>query len=592
MRTVEIHDWAGRGQGLLERVTSTIEAAPSNQVRSLLTRLPKSVVPEDGTVRIVFAGQYSAGKSSMLKVMTGRDGIAVGASITTQEAHEYDWNGVSIVDTPGVHTELRPDHDAVTYEAISGADLLVFVVTNELFDSHLASHFRKLAIDRDKAHEMLLVVNKMRRCAGGNTSATQAVIREDLRKVLAPFTPEQLRISFIDAEAALESASEADEDVARILAKKSGFQTFLNEFNGFVRDKGLAGRYTTSLYAIEQVLQEALAASSTGDTDVDALEELLLQQRRALLETQSRIPQSVEHRVHQTAAAIRRDGQEVADLIHGGSNPQKIDEALKAAQNRVQVKTDELAGLIERVVAQHLETLDERVKKITESELAKELLPRLVARMDVELSQLDVDPDTISKAKTVSDVTRQLGQFLIRNSFKANSSGFSNLFKLKQYSGTSTHNMVIDIGHFFGKTFKPWEAVKWTRAVANAGRVLTVVGIFVTFALQLKEDADAAKLEVDLRESRSAVRAGFNEAANVIEMHFDTATSTYVAQTLGAQISEIDKRLAELRQMQTSRDSMFEHLVELLEDVQTLIRDMHERAGHASTPQPHRDGIV
>ena len=128
MKTVEIHDWAGRGQGLLERVNSTIEAAPSDQVRSLLTRLPKSVIPDDGAVRIVFAGQYSAGKSSMLKVMTGREDIAVGASITTQEAHEYDWNGVSIVDTPGVHTELRPDHDAVTYEAISGADLLVFVV--------------------------------------------------------------------------------------------------------------------------------------------------------------------------------------------------------------------------------------------------------------------------------------------------------------------------------------------------------------------------------------------------------------------------------------------------------------------------------
>ena len=271
MSKVEIHDWARRGHGLLGRVASTIETAPSDQVRSLLTRLPRNVVPEDGAVRIVFAGQYSAGKSSLLKVMTGNEDIEVGASITTQETHEYDWNGVSIVDTPGVHTELRPDHDAVTYEAISGADLLVFVVTNELFDSHLASHFRKLAIDRDKAHEMLLVVNKMRRCAGGNTPAAQEVVREDLRRVLAPFTPEQLRLSFIDAEAALEAASEADGDVAGILARKSGFNAFLHEFNEFVRDKGLAGRYTTSLYTIEQVLQEdvldILRANGSGRED-------------------------------------------------------------------------------------------------------------------------------------------------------------------------------------------------------------------------------------------------------------------------------------------------------------------------------------
>ena len=577
MRTVEIHDWAGRGQGLLERVTSTIEAAPSDQVRSLLTRLPKSVVPEDGTVRIVFAGQYSAGKSSMLKVMTGREDIAVGASITTQEAHEYDWNGVSIVDTPGVHTELRPDHDAVTYEAISGADLLVFVVTNELFDSHLASHFRKLAIDRDKAHEMLLVVNKMRRCAGGNTPATQEVIREDLRKVLAPFTPEQLRVSFIDAEAALESASEADGDVARILAKKSGFQAFLDEFNGFVRDKGLAGRYTTSLYTVEQVLQEALAAESTGDTDIDALEELLLHQRRALVEAQAQIPRSVENRVQQTAASIRRDGRSVADLIHGGSDPKEIDSKLREAQGRVQERADELAELVQETVSQHMEALAERVKQIAESELAKELLPRLVARMEVELADLDVNPETIAKARKVSDVTRQLGQFLIKNSFKATASGFAGIFKLNQYSGTATHNAVKAVGHFFGKSFKPWEAVKWTRAIANAGRVLAVAGTVLTFVLQIKEDADAAKLEVDLRESRSAVRAGFNEVANVIEMHFGEATGTCVSQTIGQRLAEVDQQLAELRQMRASRGSMFEQLVGLLEETQALIKDMHAR---------------
>lgn len=577
MRTVEIHDWAGRGQGLLERVSSTIEAAPSDQVRSLLTRLPKSVVPDDGAVRIVFAGQYSAGKSSMLKVMTGREDIAVGASITTQEAHEYDWNGVSIVDTPGVHTELRPDHDAVTYEAISGADLLVFVVTNELFDSHLASHFRKLAIDRDKAHEMLLVVNKMRRCAGGNTPATQEVIREDLRKVLAPFTPEQLRVSFIDAEAALESASEADGDVARILAKKSGFQAFLDEFNGFVRDKGLAGRYTTSLYTIEQVLQEALAAESTGDTDIDALEELLLQQRRALVEAQAQIPRSVENRVQQTAASIRRDGRSVADLIHGGSDPKEIDSKLREAQGRVQERADELAELVQETVSQHMEALAERVKQIAESEVAKELLPRLVARMEVELADLDVNPETIAKARKVSDVTRQLGQFLVKNSFKATASGFAGIFKLNQYSGTATHNAVKAVGHFFGKSFKPWEAVKWTRAIANAGRVLAVAGTVLTFVLQIKEDADAAKLEVDLRESRSAVRAGFNEVANVIEMHFDEATGTYVSQTIGQRLAEVDQQLAELRQMQASRGSMFEQLVGLLEETQALIKDMHAR---------------
>jgi small GTP-binding protein len=577
MATVEIHEWLERAHGLLKRVTSAIEAAPSEKVRALLPRLPTSVVPQEEAVRVVFAGQYSAGKSSLLKVMTGRDDIAIGAGITTQEAHEYDWNGVQIIDTPGVHTELRPDHDATTYEAISAADLVVFVVTNELFDAHLAGHFRKLAIERDKAHEMLLVVNKMRRAAGGNTPASQEVIREDLRKVLAPFTPEQLHISFIDAEAALESKQEADADIGRVFLKKSGIPAFLDQFNGFVREKGLASRYTTALYQIEQVLQEGLAAESTGDKDVDGLEELLLQQRRALMEMQTQLPHSVEHQVQQATSGIRQDGRAVADLVHGGSDPKAIDSKLREAQDRVQQRADELADLVQSTVEQHMETLSERVNQIAQSELAKELLPRLIARVEVDLGEIDVDPQVLTKARKASDVSRQLGEFLIKNSFNPTARTFGGIFKLNQYSGTATHGAVKAVGGFFGKSFKPWEAVKWTRAIANAGRVLAVAGTVLTFVLQLKEDADQSKLEADLRESRSAVRAGFNDVANVIEMHFDKATGTYVAKTIGQRLAEADQQLTELREMQQSRGDLFQDLVGLLDDARSLIRDMHAK---------------
>ena len=66
-------------------------------------------------IKLVFAGQYSAGKSSILKMLTERTDIAIGADITTQQAHTYDWNGIEVVDTPGIHTQLRPDHDEISY---------------------------------------------------------------------------------------------------------------------------------------------------------------------------------------------------------------------------------------------------------------------------------------------------------------------------------------------------------------------------------------------------------------------------------------------------------------------------------------------
>ena len=97
-------------------------------------------------IKLVFAGQYSAGKSTIIKMLTGNESIATGAEITTQEAHSYDWNGLEITDTPGVHTTLRPDHDEISYEAIASADMLVFVVTNELFDSYIATRRIELSV--------------------------------------------------------------------------------------------------------------------------------------------------------------------------------------------------------------------------------------------------------------------------------------------------------------------------------------------------------------------------------------------------------------------------------------------------------------
>jgi transposase len=82
-------------------------------------------------------------------------------------------------------------------------------------------------------------------------------------------------------------------------------------------------------------------------------------------------------------------------------------------------------------------------------------------------------------------------------------------------------------------------------------------------------------LERDLRESLSAVRSGFNDAAHAIEMHYDQATNAYIASTFTSEIATMDRQLAELRDMQRQRSELFHHLVGLLEETNKLIRDLH-----------------
>ena len=70
--------------------SSATEALKDKVIRALNEGGVEYDLPgrEDDKIRLVFAGQYSAGKSTIIKMLTGNQDIATGAEITTQEALE------------------------------------------------------------------------------------------------------------------------------------------------------------------------------------------------------------------------------------------------------------------------------------------------------------------------------------------------------------------------------------------------------------------------------------------------------------------------------------------------------------------------
>ncbi|HMY28262.1 MAG TPA: 50S ribosome-binding GTPase [Agitococcus sp.] len=573
---IEIIALAEEGSSLLAQTKSVILSAESDEIKSLATRMPDILEGQSGPLKLVFAGQYSAGKSSVISALTGRNDIAIGAGITTQHTHSYHWKGVDIIDTPGVHTSLRPDHDEITYRALADADLLVFVTTNELFDDHLAKHFRKLAIDRDKGREMLLLINKMQRHVSGNSPEAWQIITEELQKVVTPFTPEDLHISFVDAESGIRSVGHADASVAERLWRKSGMQKFVETLNQFIREKGLTGRYTTALYSMEQVLLECLAKSSTGDLDIDGLEELLLQKRRALVEEQQRVPEAVRRIVTKEVEKIRDDGRMIAGMIHEDMNEKDVNLKIQAAQKRAEDLSNTLDEQVKIVIGLHMEDLEKRFDEIMESELAKELLPRLKKRMDGYVTTSTMSPETVQNLKLAANHSAVFGKFLVKNCFSPTSFGFKAMFELKNYSGTKGHEIVKEVGKFFGKKFKPWEAVKWTKHLANAGRVFAVAGVALNIYFAWKEEVQETEQAKALLESRAVIRSGFSEAASAIETFFDESTQCYVTEVLTPEVMKVDEELAELRAMQTQRSEQYDAFMKLLEQTQALIRKIHQ----------------
>ena len=87
--TITIAVWLEKSQSLLNKIEKLFK-----EIDVDTSDLPKSAYDSNNPISLVFAGQYSAGKSTILKALTGIKTIETGEQITTQVAHTYDWNGL------------------------------------------------------------------------------------------------------------------------------------------------------------------------------------------------------------------------------------------------------------------------------------------------------------------------------------------------------------------------------------------------------------------------------------------------------------------------------------------------------------------
>lgn len=181
---------------------------------------------ERAALTVAFVGQYNAGKSTTISALTGRRDIRIDSDVATNETSVYQWNGIKVIDTPGLFAD-RSDHDEITYNAIERADLLVFCLTYMLFDSITASNFKKLAYERDYHWKMMLLVNKMSDEAGDELQKI-ASYKESLALALQPNRLDEIPLSFIDARDYCEGCDNDDD----LLQEISYFPDFIATLNG------------------------------------------------------------------------------------------------------------------------------------------------------------------------------------------------------------------------------------------------------------------------------------------------------------------------------------------------------------------------
>lgn len=451
---------------------------------------------EDGVLRVAFVGQYSAGKSTIISALTGRRDIKIDADIATDKTTSYTWNGINLIDTPGLFTD-RKDHDAITYETIEKADLLVFNLTYMLFDSVTVENFKKLAYDQGYRWKMMLVINKISDEAGEEEEKI-ANYRQSLAEALKPYSLNEFPTCFIDAKDYCEGIDETDDFLLEI----SRFPTFINALNQFIDNRAALTRFDTPVRIALGCLEEAQVIFTQDSNGDSAFFEILNQFSRKVCKERDRLRTKVQSIALEMSNAIAREGRTLASAI---GTEQDLNLRSRQAELDVQKHYGKAEIELQETVNIAIEDMRKAAEKVLSSSLLKEFVAYLEKNKTVSVKNQTVNDDWVfDKINALKNISEQVGvdptklganvtNFATR-SF-VNTSGKQVFLRSMDVAGSNLHQGVLAVGKFAGFKFKPWQAVGIAKNLGNAAKFIGPIGATVAIGAELVERRQEAKKE-------------------------------------------------------------------------------------------------
>lgn len=456
----------------------------------LLDRLP---VDAHATPLLVFTGQYSSGKSTLIRALTnGAASVVIGSGVTTDAVEEFDWDGaVRLVDTPGVHAG-RPHHDDLAEKALQSADLVLFAVTVELFDDVLVAHLRDVLGRLGKSRQTLIVLTK-----AGTMDAAAGVRAEAIKEALGSFG----EIPWVECDAQFyldgTDLSASDPTTSRDFIEASGLDDVVTLINRFASQQGELGRLSQPLQLIVALALEASAAL-TDDPNEQAALTVLARQRSALSKKRIHLDNLLEARAAQFRADAVRAATQFADSIERDEQNRaeapsdaSLDGHRAALNENLRVALERFKDAVSRVLEVQFDDLASEVREIEASPYGH-ISVRLGGpeSSNFEARHVEVRPGSAPLPRPpgwAGDLSKYLKHF---REFWGAGDG------VKAAAGSRGHKVVLEVGHAFRKKFRPWEAA---RAANNIGKAVKVGGIVVTVGLEaygvIADERAAVKVE-------------------------------------------------------------------------------------------------
>ena len=493
----------------LKEKTERLLQETSNEDLAIKMNFELDEINERKDLRLAFVGQYSSGKSTIISALTGRKDILIDANVATDVVSEYRWNNVVLMDTPGILAGKVESHDQRTKDALKECDLIFYVLTSQLFDDVVFNNFIDLAYNQHFADKMFLVVNKMGMEAGNFDSLVENYT-SSLEKIFSErgYDINDFPIAFIDASDYIDGQAENDEEFVRL----SNFEHFIDMLNSFVSAKGVIKKqFDTPIRILHSYLKN-IEVSSIDKT----LADFYSQFESKLSHSQT----ALKRDVYQQLSSLNSSA--MAEVINLSSYIGQLDEAewkTRQAQMDENLKAiiSDTSGKIEGVVNQNFNSLMAEVDNFS----SKESLVQYERSLDEKINSPEISIEekrSLNAQKKSLDFLKKGGSAVGNMAPNVNSifSGVSGA------SGSALHEVVLNVGHFFGKSFKPWEAVRWASNIAKVVKFgIPVVTAGIDIWMQFREDRQEEKRLTQVKDSRNIFITEYQSEINRIKGEFE-----------------------------------------------------------------------
>ena len=516
------------------------------------------VYREDGVLSVAFIGQYSSGKSTIISALTGNRDIKIDADIATDRTTAYNWNGIKIIDTPGLFTE-RQDHDQITYEAINKADLLVFCLTYMLFDSITVENFKNLAYNKGYRWKMMLVVNKMSDGAGEEEELI-ANYRESLAQALKPYSLDEFPVCFIDAKDYCEGIDEKEDFLIEI----SRFQTFINALNKFVQKRSAFVKFDTPIRITLGFVDEAELILTRNSPEDNAFLEILTRLSRVLRKERSRLQTQVKNIALKMSSQIVKEGTVLANAV--GTDE---DFALLNQQSELNVKKhyETAEAELQNVINAAVEDVRQEFETLFHDNLVQSFVACLDKNQTVSANNVSagIDMERLKSQVTWINAIGETAGVQVRKMATNNllNTGGQGFLRSIDVAGSSLHQAVLEVGKFVGFKFQPWQAVGIAKDIGNVASFLGPILAVVSVGVDLVEMQKENQRQQQMADIRQNITSQFQVIAKDLENQILLREDDFEQQVYG----EIDKKIAQARQDQqeamAASNTWFQQLIKI-----------------------------